>query len=96
MRDAATREERIDAARDAWAGTVVAEKVEEFVAGPAIDSSGSRHAGVIAASDFGGFRASWEAPIAGSVPRAYGAEGGAWSQGPAFLQALAILDGFGG
>ena len=91
----ATREERIDAARDAWAGAIVADNVEEFVAVPALDSSGMRHAGVIAASDFAAFRASWEAPVAGSFRGRTVLKAGAWSQGPAFLQALAILDGFG-
>ena len=94
-RDAGTREERIDSARAAWAGAAVAEKVEEFVAGPALDSSGERHAGVIAAGDFAGFRATWEEPISAPFRGRTVLKAGAWSQGPAFLQALAILDGFG-
>ncbi len=91
---AATREGRIDAARDAWAGAIVAERVEEFVVRPALDSSGHRHAGVIEANDFAGFRASWEAPIAGSFRGRTVLKAGPWSQGPAFLQTLAILEGF--
>jgi gamma-glutamyltranspeptidase/glutathione hydrolase len=90
----ATREERIDAVRAAWAGPVVAEIVEEFVARPALDSSGTRHAGVLAARDFAAFRADWEAPVAGRFRGRTVLKAGAWSQGPAFLQALAILDGF--
>lgn len=90
----ATREERIDAARNAWAAAVVADKVEAFVAEPSLDSSGARHAGVIAATDFAAFRAGWEAPVAGTFRGRTVLKAGAWSQGPAFLQALAILDGF--
>ncbi len=91
---AATREDRIDAARDAWAGPVVADQVESFVAEPALDSSGVRHAGVLTASDFAGFRASWEAPVSATFRGRTVLKAGPWSQGPAFLQALAILDGF--
>ena len=91
---AETREARIDAARDEWAGGFVAAEIEAFVAGPVLDSSGERHAGVIAASDLAAFRASWEAPVAGSFRGRTVLKAGPWSQGPAFLEALAILDGF--
>ncbi|HEY2555788.1 MAG TPA: gamma-glutamyltransferase [Diaminobutyricibacter sp.] len=91
---AATREDRIDAARDAWAGALVAQQVEQFVSDPALDSSGARHSGVIAASDFAAFRAAWERPVSGTFRGRTVLKAGAWSQGPAFLQALAILDGF--
>lgn len=91
---AGSREARIDAARDAWAGGFVAEEIERFVAQPALDSSGERHAGVLRASDLAAFRASWEAPVTAEFRGSTVLKAGPWSQGPAFLQALAILDGY--
>ena len=52
----ATREGRIDAARDAWYRGFVAEAIVRAVAEPAVDSSGEAHAGVLDGRRPGGVR----------------------------------------
>ncbi|MBN8929081.1 MAG: gamma-glutamyltransferase, partial [Rhodospirillales bacterium] len=89
-----TREARIDAARNAWYRGFVAEAIDRFFRTEALDVTGRRHRGLLTADDM----ASWEAGV--EPPLAYDYHGhtvlkcGAWSQGPAFLQQLAILRGF--
>ena len=90
-----TREARIDAARCAWYQGFVAETVGRFFAvEPVLDASGRRHRGLLTAEDF----AAWSATV--EPPASYDYNGhtvlkcGAWSQGPAFLQQLALLKGF--
>ncbi len=91
-----SRERRIDAARDAWYRGFVAEAVDRFCRGfEALDTSGRRNAGVLTGEDMAGWRAGVEAPLA----RAYRGRHtvlkcGPWSQGPAMLQTLALLEGF--
>ena len=53
----ATREARIDAARDAWYRGWVAEAIVAAVAVPAVDSSGAAHAGVLTGDDLAAFSA---------------------------------------
>lgn len=89
---ATTREGRIDAARLEWAEGLVARSIDEFVRTPHRHSSGTDHAGVIRASDLAGFRAGVE-PAATVEFRGHTiAKTGAWGQGPALLQVLALLD----
>ena len=90
-----TRESRIRAARDAWYRGFVAEAIGRFfAAAPMLDVSGRRHRGLLTAQDC----AAWEAGVEAPVSYAYGdvtaLKCGAWSQGPAFLQQLALLRGF--
>ncbi len=89
------RERQIDAARDAWYRGFVAEAVEGFAKSfAALDASGRRHTGLITAQDM----ANWKAPI--EAPLTYEYQGhtilkcGPWSQGPVFLQQMALLAGF--
>jgi gamma-glutamyltranspeptidase/glutathione hydrolase len=91
----ATRESRIDAARMAWYCGFVAEAVDRFFRNTdVLDVSGRRHRGLLSADDF----SSWTAPV--ETPVAYDYRGyavlkcGPWSQGPVFLQQLALLRGF--
>ncbi len=89
-----TREARIEAARRAWYEGFVAEAIGRFFDTPAMDTSGRRHRGLLTAQDC----AAWSATV--EDPAAYDYHGhtvlkcGAWSQGPAFLQQLALLKGF--
>lgn len=90
-----SRERQIDAARNAWYRGFIAEAVEKFVHSfEALDASGRRHTGLLTADDM----ARWSAPI--EAPLRYDYKGhtalkcGPWSQGPAFLQQLALLAGF--
>ena len=89
------REARIDAARRAWYQGFVAETVGQFFAGePVLDASGRRHRGLLTADDFADWTASIEAPLAYAYNGHTVLKCGAWSQGPAFLQQLALLKGF--
>ncbi len=90
-----SREKQIDAARDAWYRGFVAEAIGRFATGTeAIDTSGRRHRGVITADDM----ARWSAPVEKPVTLDYHGHTvlkcGAWSQGPAMLQTLALMAGF--
>jgi gamma-glutamyltranspeptidase / glutathione hydrolase len=91
----ASREARIDAARAAWYRGFVAEAVDRFFrSSEVLDVTGRRHRGLLAADDF----ARWSATV--EDPAAYDYHGhtvlkcGPWSQGPVFLQQLALLRGF--
>ena len=90
-----TREARIDAARGAWYKGFVAEAIERFFAGNEVmDASGRRHRGQLTGQDM----ANWEAPVEAPLAYQYGdhtvLKCGPWSQGPAFLQQLALLKGY--
>ncbi len=87
------RAERIDAARREWKSGRVAHAATAFLAVPHRHSDGADHAAVITADDFAGFDAGYEAAIAIDFRGHTVAKAGAWTQGPALLQALRILDG---
>jgi gamma-glutamyltranspeptidase/glutathione hydrolase len=59
-----------------------------------MDTSGERHAGVITAHDMSQWRAGVEAPSPTASAATRVLKCGPWSQGPAMLQTLALLDGF--
>ncbi len=87
-----TREARIDAARNAWYRGFVAEAIDTFYAqNEVLDASGRRHRGLLTADDM----ARWAAPVEDPVSLDYHGHTvlkcGPWSQGPAFLQLLALL-----
>ena len=89
------REAQIDAARNAWYRGFVAEAIGKFAAATeAMDTSGQRHRGVITADDM----ARWSAPVEKPVTLDYHGHTvlkcGAWSQGPAMLQTMALMAGF--
>lgn len=89
----ADRTEQIDAARRLWAEQIGA-AVARSAAVPHRHSSGTDHAGVISAEDFKAFSASYEEPVLANFRGHTIAKVGAWSQGPALLQSLKILDGY--
>ncbi len=89
------RERQIEAARDAFYRGFVTEGIDRFARGTeALDSSGRRHSGLITADDM----AAWESRLEAPVTRDYHgytlAKTGPWGQGPVFLQALALLEGY--
>ena len=91
----ATREARINAARDFWYRGFVAEAVDRFFrSNEILDVSGRRHRGLLTADDF----ARWSAPVEAPLTYHYGdytvLKCGPWSQGPVFLQQLALLKDF--
>ncbi len=92
---AATREARINAALDLFYRGFVAEAMAGFCAdNELLDSSGERHAGLLAGDDLAGWRPSYEEPLAYDYHGYRVLKCGPWSQGPVFLQQLALLKGF--
>ncbi len=88
------REAQIDAARRAFYQGFVAEAADRFGREfEALDTSGRRHRGVLTGADMAGWRASYDAPLALDAHGVTTLKCGAWSQGPAMLMTLAILDG---
>ena len=89
------REAQIDAARDAFYRGFVAETIATYVDGAEVmDASGSRHKAVLTADDLAGYAAHIEAPVSYDYHGWTVAKCGPWTQGPVFLQALAILKDF--
>jgi gamma-glutamyltranspeptidase / glutathione hydrolase len=90
-----TREARIDAARNAWYRGFVADAVDRFFRSNAVlDVTGRRHHGLLAADDFSRWSATVEDPVAYHYNGYTVLKCGPWSQGPVFLQQLALLRGF--
>ncbi|WP_405162952.1 gamma-glutamyltransferase family protein [Nocardia sp. NBC_01499] len=89
------REAQIQAAHDAFYKGFVAEEITEFLAtGPMLDATGRRHRGLLTAADL----ADWQATVETAPSHGYGPyqvfKPGPWSQGPVFLQQIALLNGF--
>lgn len=86
------RAARIDSARREWKTGLVARAASAFLAGPHRHATGGDHAAVITAQDFTAFDASYEPAVTAQFRGHTVAKAGAWSQGPALLEALRILD----
>lgn len=89
----AGRAARIDAARREWKTGAVPRAVARFLATPHRHSDGADHAAVITAEDFAAFDAGYEEAVTVDFRAHTIAKAGAWTQGPALLQTLRILDG---
>jgi gamma-glutamyltranspeptidase / glutathione hydrolase len=90
-----TREARIDAARNAWYHGFVAEAVDRFFrSNVVLDVTGRRNRGLLTADDFVRWSATVEDPVAYHYHGHTVLKCGPWSQGPVFLQQLALLRGF--
>jgi len=86
---------QIDAARNAWYDGFVAEAIDKFCRGnEVLDASGRRHRGVLSGDDMAKWRAPVEAPLRRDYRNTTLLKCGAWSQGPAMLQTMALLEGF--
>ncbi|MBS0642623.1 MAG: gamma-glutamyltransferase family protein [Acetobacteraceae bacterium] len=89
-----SREARIDAVRAAWYKGFVAEAVDRFFRNnEVLDTSGRRHRGLLTADDFAQWSATVEEPLAYDYQDYTVLKCGPWSQGPVFLQQLALLNG---
>ncbi|MEU7658548.1 gamma-glutamyltransferase family protein [Streptomyces lincolnensis] len=91
----ADREAQIEAAHQAFYQGFVAEAIQRFLdGGPRLDATGRRHSALLTADDL----AAWTPSVTTATSRPYGAyrvhKPGPWSQGPVFLQQLALLEGF--
>ena len=91
----ATREARIESARAAWYQGFVAEAIGTFFgADEVLDASGRRHRGLLTADDLARWSPTVEAPARYDYRGYTALKCGVWSQGPVFLQQLALLAGF--
>jgi gamma-glutamyltranspeptidase/glutathione hydrolase len=86
------RAARIDAARREWKTGLVAHEASAFLAQPHRHSSGGHHSAVIAPDDFAAFDAGYEAAVTREFRGRTIAKAGAWTQGPAILQTLGMLE----
>ena len=87
----ADRDDQIEAARRCWREGFVAEAMARAAAEPTMDSSGTPHAGLLTGADLAAWSASYEAPVSHRWGRWTVHKAAAWSQGPVFLQQLALL-----
>jgi gamma-glutamyltranspeptidase/glutathione hydrolase len=87
-----TREAQIDAALAAWSTGFVAEAIDRFCRYPVRDNSGRDHPGFLTGQDLATWTPSYEPPVTLDRDGWTLAKAGPWSQGPALLQALAMLD----
>ncbi|ARP93896.1 gamma-glutamyltransferase [Bordetella genomosp. 13] len=85
------RERQIEAARNAFYRGFVAEAIDGHMRREFMDESGRPHRGVLTAGDMAGWSASYETPLTYDYHGYTVAKAGAWSQGPVFLQTLALL-----
>jgi len=89
------RVRQIEKARLVWAEGFVAEAIDAFCRREELmDSSGRRNRGVLTGADLAGWRASTEEPVGYDYGRHRVLKPGAWCQGIATLQQLALLKGF--
>ncbi|MBO3083229.1 gamma-glutamyltransferase family protein [Cellulomonas fengjieae] len=90
------REEQIEAARRAFYEGFVAEAVDAFQSGVAVqDSSGRPHTGLLRGDDLAAWRATEEPTTALRFAGRTVHKTGAWGQGPVLLQQLAVLESLG-
>lgn len=85
------REAEIEAAREVWRTGFVAEALVRQSDVPTLDATGERHTGTLTAADLAAYSASYEAPATYDWNGWTLCKAGGWSQGPAFLQQLALL-----
>ncbi|MFE9394118.1 gamma-glutamyltransferase family protein [Streptomyces flavidovirens] len=85
------RVRQIDAARAVWREGFIAQALVRQAARPTMDTSGVRHTGTLSAADLAGWSATYEAPVTYDWNGWTLCKAGGWSQGPAFLQQLALL-----
>jgi gamma-glutamyltranspeptidase/glutathione hydrolase len=88
------RDAQLAAAHDCWYGGFVAEEFVAFQAREWLDSSGERHAGLIAEDDLRDWAPAWEEPLSVDYHGYEVFKAGPWSQAPVFLQQLRLLEGF--
>ncbi len=94
-RRAPNRDARIDAARRAWYNGFIAEAVDHFYSTQHLmDVSERRNPGLLRADDLASWSARIEAPLNYEYRNYTVLKCGSWSQGPVFLQQLALLKHF--
>jgi len=85
----------IGAARDEFYNGRIADKILEYLSDTSVqDASGKSHKSFLSASDLSGWRATVEETVALDFHGYEVHKCSYWTQGPVFLQQLAILEGF--
>jgi gamma-glutamyltranspeptidase / glutathione hydrolase len=85
----------IEAARDVFYRGAVAEKLIRFVTDkPVMDASGSEHRALLSYEDMSLWRAAVEEPVTFNYRGLDVHKCSSWTQGPVFLQQLALLEGY--
>ena len=85
----------IEAARDVFYKGKIAERIVEFINKyPVEDSTGTEHAGMLSYDDMADWHAIVEDPITLNYQGLEIHKCSSWTQGPVFLQQLAILEGY--
>lgn len=87
------RDAQIERARITFYEGFVAEAIDAFYRQPLMDSSGERHAGVLNGDDMARWRATEEPTVSYDYAGHRVHKAGPWTQGPVFLQQLALLEG---
>ncbi|OIJ64081.1 gamma-glutamyltransferase family protein [Streptomyces mangrovisoli] len=88
---AGDREAQIEAAREVWRTGFIGEALVRQAGRPTLDTSGERHTGTLTAADLAAWSATYEDPVSYDWNGWTVCKAGPWSQGPAFLQQLALL-----
>jgi gamma-glutamyltranspeptidase/glutathione hydrolase len=88
---AADREARIDAARSRWMTEVLPEAAA-FIRHPHRHADGREHPGILDAGDVASWRAGFEPAVSVRFRGWDVYKAGVWSQGPALLQTLRLID----
>lgn len=88
---AADRRARIDAARAAWKTQILPEAAA-FARTPHRHSDGAEHSGILDADDLAAFEAGYEPAVSTSFRGWDVFKAGAWTQGPALLHTLRLLE----
>ena len=84
----------IEAARDAFYKGPIAERMAGFIAdNPVEDASGRAHTALLSYEDIAGWHAAVEEPVTYEYKGLEVHKCSSWTQGPVFLQHLALLDG---
>lgn len=95
LRAGSQRERRIVAARTAFYEGFVAEAIDAFATRPTIDVAGAPSPLLVTGDDMARHRTAVEAPTTYVQDGLEVCKPGPWSQGPVFLQQLALLDACG-
>ena len=91
------RDAGIDAACDAFYKGNIAKKIIEYITeNPVEDASGREHRGLLIRDDFAEWEARIEEPVSINYKGLDVHKCSSWTQGPVFLQQLALLKGFDG
>ncbi|WP_405217202.1 gamma-glutamyltransferase family protein [Agrococcus sp. Ld7] len=86
------REAACDAAIAAWSEGFVAEAIDRHCRVASMDSSGDAHAGLLTGDDMAAWRPTWEQTLSLPWRGTTVHKVGAWSQGPALLAQLGMLE----